>query len=382
MQSKTYTMAATAASLLALQSKAARAMVSLSSHGRARHNNWMTPPPSDPNEILSEDPIHVQQQVNRLLDWWSDKTNVLTLTGAGLSTESGIPDYRGHNGSYHKGHKPMTHMQFTSSEYQRQRYWGRSMVGWRSMERKEPNQGHLALARLEQSGRLGVELPEHISFFDEDDQFDSEHSATLQQYSSSPRSSSTSLRRQLALVTQNVDSLHRRAGSRSMVELHGSISRVKCMSCGIKSYRHDFHTRLESMNGDWLEQAKRQVADGVMRPDGDAEVSLEFEQLKVPSCDRCNGFIKPDVVFFGDTVCSSRVALVSAAVDACDGLLVVGSSLAVHSAFRHCRSACQRGIPVAILNVGETRAETEGLPGILKLVSPAGPTLAAVADKL
>ena len=140
----------------------------------------------------------------------------------------------------------------------------------------------------------------------------------------------------------------------------------------------------EALNNDWLNGATRdsQESNTRSRPDGDSEVALDFDPVLVPSCELCHGIIKPDVVFFGDTVPVSRVNLVSTAVNTCDGLVVVGSSLAVHSALRHVRAACQNQIPVVILNVGQTRAETEGLNGILKLESPAGATLAQVADLL
>jgi NAD-dependent SIR2 family protein deacetylase len=183
---------------------------------------------------------------------------------------------------------------------------------------------------------------------------------------------------QLAIITQNVDSLHRRAGSRYVTELHGRTDMVQCMSCGAKRERLDFHDELESRNSVWLNDA---LQEAEMRPDGDAALPDEnYNLLDIPSCKVCKiGFLKPSVVFFGDNVPKHRVARCIAAVDAADGLLVVGSSLAVHSAYRHVRAARQKGTPVAILNVGETRAELESL-AVTKIEAPAGPTLSLVAD--
>jgi NAD-dependent deacetylase sirtuin 4 len=338
--------------------------------------------PADPS-LLATDEIYLQEQVDRLLEWWTTKEQVLALTGAGLSTESGIPDYRGHRGSYHRPgpqHRPMMHQTFMGSEYQRKRYWGRSLVGWSSFNEAMPNPGHFALARLEEHGLLGVSFANQPKFSFDDSDYDGNDKSSI--------ISAATAHRELALVTQNVDSLHRKAGSRRVVELHGRGNVIKCMTCGTTRDRRDYHNLLETLNNAWLEEARTQSQleerEGTkLRPDGDAQVEIDFEELIIPPCDHCHvGFYKPDVVFFGDSVPISRVAQVTAAVEACDGLLVVGSSLAVHSALRHVRTACQQGTPVAILNVGETRAETEGLLGVLKLDAPAGETLARVAGKL
>mmetsp|Transcript_13979 Transcript_13979/g.18225 ORF Transcript_13979/g.18225 Transcript_13979/m.18225 type:complete len:400 (+) Transcript_13979:53-1252(+) len=316
--------------------------------------------PPDPY-ALSKDQQELELQ--KLINWFADKHQVLCLTGAGLSTESGIPDYRGHEGSYHKGHKPMVHDQFIRHEKQRKRYWGRGMVGWKPFEAVQPNQGHYALAKLEQTGKIGVYMEDEASFYDD-------HGLELEWPFSSGQ-------KKLVLITQNVDSLHRRAGSKAIIELHGTSDRVKCMNptCGTYRNRYDFHNELERINKDWLEAAIKATGKDALRPDGDAEVQTDsYEEILVPPCEQCGHFVKPDVVFFGDSVPKSRVRMIEAAVENCQGLLVVGSSLAVHSAFRHVRSACRLGIPVAVLNVGETRAEVEGLP-ILKIEAPAGATL-------
>jgi NAD-dependent deacetylase sirtuin 4 len=320
--------------------------------------------PPDPNNLLTE--AQQEEQINRLIEWWQDKDQVLCITGAGVSTESGIPDYRGHGGSYHKGHKPMVHDQFMSSEKNRQRYWGRGMVGWRSFDQKHPAAGHTAISALEQMGRLGVAFSDKAEFYnDVRDVMDGVHKYAGQ--------------RQLSLITQNVDTLHRRAGSQHLIELHGRTDRLKCMQCGTYRDRKCFHTDLETLNSDWLAQALQQTTHGDMRPDGDAAVQTEnYDPIQIPPCTSCGGFLKPDVVFFGDSVPVHRVEQCRSAVEHSDGLLVVGSSLAVHSAFKHVRAACQQGIPVCILNVGQTRAETEGLD-VLKIEAPIGSTLSAVA---
>jgi len=298
------------------------------------------------------------------MEWLEGKQNVLCITGAGLSTESGLADYRGNNGSYHRGHKPMIHDQFMGSEYQRQRYWGRGMVGWRNFDTAQPNDGHYALASLEQNRRIGVTLEDSPDFYPE-------HSDAYL-FSSGQR--------QVTIITQNVDSLHRRAGSTHVTELHGRTDRLECMTCGHQRDRNGFHAELETLNHAWLQDALQQLEDTEQRPDGDALLKNDnYQDLIVPSCPRCgDGFFKPRVVFFGDTVPKHRVHRCAAAVEAADGILVVGSSLAVYSAYRHVRAAHAQGTPIAILNVGETRAELEGLE-CLKIEAPAGPTLSLVA---
>jgi NAD-dependent deacetylase sirtuin 4 len=349
-----------------------RAMVSL--HGnqalttsfRMRHTDRLhavTARPPDPNSLLSA--TDQQECIDTLLAWFAGKSQILCLTGAGLSTESGIPDYRGNNGSYHRGHRPMVHDQFMKSECQRKRYWGRGMVGWKSFDETAPNAGHVALAELERLGRIGVAFEDNRAFYEGHDDdlewtFRSGH-------------------RKLSLITQNVDTLHRRAGTKHLIELHGRTDQLECMQCGTKRDRNSFHAELEGLNTDWLNRALATTDNDDMRPDGDAAVGMEdFESVQVPPCQSCGGFMKPSVVFFGDTVPRNRVAQCQTAVEKADGLLVVGSSLAVHSAFRHVRAASKLGVPIAILNVGGTRAEAEGLD-VLKIEAPTGQTLEGVA---
>ncbi|KAG7365854.1 silent information regulator protein Sir2 [Nitzschia inconspicua] len=319
-------------------------------------------PPPNPDTLLTQEEL--QERTEMLLEWWEGKKNVLCITGAGLSTESGLTDYRGHNGSYHRGHKPMIHDQFMKSEYQRKRYWGRGMVGWRHFDSAKPNVGHYALASLERLNRLGVQFEDKAEY----------HA----QGEDSERWLFGSGQQTLSIITQNVDSLHRRAGSKHVTELHGRTDLLQCMSCGTKRGRLDFHDELESRNEVWLKHALKEAE---IRPDGDAALSDEnYNLLDIPSCKVCGeGFLKPSVVFFGDNVPKHRVERCTAAVDAADGLLVVGSSLAVYSAYRHVRAAHQKGTPIAILNVGETRAELEGLE-VTKIEAPAGPTLSLVAS--
>lgn len=320
-------------------------------------------PPPNPSTLLTEEQL--QENVDTLLEWWKGKQNVLCITGAGLSTESGLADYRGHKGSYHRGHKPMIHDQFMNSEYQRKRYWGRGMVGWRDFDSAKPNIGHFALASLERNKKIGATFEDHPDYYPE-------HSDDWLL---------TDGQQQLSILTQNVDSLHRRAGSLHVTELHGRTDMLECMSCGAKRTRDSFHSELEDLNSEWLREALTQLDETEQRPDGDAALQKErYDDIIVPPCEHCgSGFLKPSVVFFGDNVPKHRVARCTAAVDAADGILVVGSSLAVYSAFRHVRAAHRKGTPIAVLNVGETRAEVENL-SVTKIEAPAGPTLALLAE--
>ena len=232
---------------------------------------------------------------------------LVVLTGAGLSTDSGIPDYRGPNAP---ARMPMTYQEFVSGPEAQQRYWARSHLGWGRMKGATPNPGHLALARLDPD----------------------------------------------LLITQNVDGLHETAGSRRLVALHGRIAEVVCLSCRTTSRRAALQERLAELNPDWL---SRHTAVEV-RPDGDVELD-ETGDFLVPGCEECGGVLKPDVVFFGENVPAPRVERCYEAVDglgSADGaLVVVGSSLTVMSGFRFVRRAAKAGIPVVIANRGETRGD-------------------------
>jgi NAD-dependent SIR2 family protein deacetylase len=231
---------------------------------------------------------------------------VVVLTGAGLSTDSGIPDYRGPDAP---PRRPMTYQEFVSGPEAQRRYWARSHVGWRHLAAAAPNRGHLALARLERQGVV------------------------------------------TALITQNVDGLHRRAGSVAVVDLHGRIADVVCLRCGDRSTRRQLHARLDALN------PRLVVPGGVeIAPDGDAALA-PYDAFVLADCATCGGVLKPDVVFFGENVPKERVARCYAAVDAAEALLVAGSSLTVMSGLRFVRYAVKRGTPVVILNRGETRGD-------------------------
>ena len=231
----------------------------------------------------------------------------VALTGAGLSTDSGIPDYRGPNSP---ARMPMTYQEFVSGPQARQRYWARSHIGWSRMRRAVPNPGHHALARLEQQGALST------------------------------------------LVTQNVDGLHEQAGSGRLCALHGRIADVVCLSCREQSNRRALQVRLQELNPGFSEHH----ADAVVRPDGDVELA-DASDFTVPPCASCGGALKPDVVFFGENVPKRRVLRCYEAVDAAEALLVAGSSLTVMSGLRFVRHAAKRGVPVVIANRGPTRGD-------------------------
>jgi NAD-dependent SIR2 family protein deacetylase len=231
---------------------------------------------------------------------------LVVLTGAGLSTDSGIPDYRG-PGSVARA--PMTYQEFVSGPLARQRYWARSHVGWGRMRTAEPNDGHRALARLDPD----------------------------------------------LLITQNVDGLHEAAGSRRLVALHGRIAEVICLSCRRTTSRSRLEERMALANPGFADAH----AEVLTRPDGDVELD-ETAGFAVPDCDGCGGMLKPDVVFFGENVPPARVQQCYAAVDGLtpdDALLVVGSSLTVMSGLRFVRRAAGAGVPVVIVNRGATRGD-------------------------
>ena len=234
------------------------------------------------------------------------------LTGAGLSTDSGIPDYRG-PGSPRRA--PMTYQEFLSGEQAQRRYWARSHVGWARMAHAVPNDGHRALADLERTGALR------------------------------------------GLITQNVDGLHAAAGSRALIDLHGRIADVVCTACGRRGSREELQRRLSAANPGFVEAAGAAVEAA---PDGDAELAAT-DGFRLVSCVACGGVLKPDVVFFGENVPRERVArayaMVDATADAEGALLVAGSSLAVMSGLRFVRHARKLGIPVVIVNRGTTRGD-------------------------
>ena len=231
----------------------------------------------------------------------------VVLTGAGLSTDSGIPDYRGPGAPVRR---PMTFQEFVATEDSQRRYWARAHVGWSRMGTAEPNDGHRALARLEARGQ--------VSF----------------------------------LITQNVDGLHERAGHQRLVALHGRISDVVCLDCAATTSRGAMQRALAEANPGWLESHSLALA----RPDGDVELE-QTTRFVVPTCQECGGRLKPDVVFFGENVPKDRVARCFAELDEADSLLVTGSSLTVMSGLRFVRYAAKAGLPVVIVNRGVTRGD-------------------------
>ncbi|MET8468116.1 Sir2 family NAD-dependent protein deacetylase [Streptomyces sp. NPDC006422] len=241
---------------------------------------------------------------------------VVVLSGAGLSTESGIPDYRGEHGSLRRRHIPMTYQEFTGSEYARQRYWARSQLGWRAMIRARPNAGHRAVAELSAAGLV------------------------------------------TGVITQNVDGLQQAAGVADVVELHGSLSRVVCLHCRAVSDRADLDRRLREVNPQFEAQAERHRSARV-NPDGDVELPDEaVRAFTVVPCAACGtGVLKPDVVFFGENVPPERVDLCRGLVAGASSLLVLGSSLTVMSGLRFVRQAADAGTPVLIVNNQPTRGD-------------------------
>ena len=259
-----------------------------------------------------------------LADFLRRAGTVTVLTGAGVSSASGIPEYRDRDGNW-KHAKPVQFADFRNSSAVRRRYWARSFAGWNRIRAAVPNAAHRALAALE---RLGI----------------CSH-----------------------LVTQNVDGLHQRAGHRGVTDLHGKLDRVTCLECGHRVDRERWQLGLESANPGW----DRRVA--AFKPDGDVElVTNDEESFVVPPCNQCGGIIKPDVVFFGESVPRDRVATTTESIAGSGGLLIVGSSLMVFSGFRFARLALENGKPVAIVNEGRTRADDMAQ---LKIEADCGDTL-------
>lgn len=257
---------------------------------------------------------------------------VLVLSGAGLSTDSGIPDYRGPSGALRRS-QPMTFQEFTRSASGRRRYWARSHLGWRTVARARPNAGHRAVADLQAAGLV------------------------------------------TSVVTQNVDGLHQAAGSADVVELHGGLGRVVCLRCGAVSSRTELDARFRTANPGFGADVTR------VNPDGDADVpDAVLEGFVVLDCLRCgSGPLKPDVVFFGETVPRDRVARCYDLVDAAQAVLVLGSSLSVMSGYRFVLHAAKRGIPVGIVNRGPTRGDARA--GV-RVDAPLGEVLPALAARL
>jgi NAD-dependent SIR2 family protein deacetylase len=255
---------------------------------------------------------------------------VVVLSGAGISTESGIPDYRGPSGQL-RARLPMTIREFTSSTEARRRYWARSYVGWRRIAGARPNAGHLAVAALQDQGVVA------------------------------------------GIITQNVDGLHQAAGARDVIELHGGLDHVVCLDCGARSSLALMHERLRAVNGEVVAEITR------INPDGDVELADELvASFGLVGCECCGSdVLKPDVVFFGENVPRERVTRCFELVDRASSLLVLGSSLTVMSGLRFVHRAAAGGIPVAIVNEGVTRGDEYAE---VKLDRPLGETLARLVS--
>ncbi len=249
---------------------------------------------------------------------------VLILSGAGLSTESGIPDYRGPTGLARRA-TPMTYQTFTGSATARRRYWARSYLGWRHIAQAVPNDGHRAVAELSRRGLL------------------------------------------TGIITQNVDGLHQAAGASGVTELHGSLHRVICLSCGQQTSRAELDRRLAAANPGWDAELT------LINPDGDAALDeVATESFQLADCSACHGVLKPDVVFFGENVPRHRAQACYALVERASALVVLGSSLTVMSGFRYVRHAAGRQVPVVIVNQGSTRGDAYATA---TLDAPLGQTL-------
>ena len=263
---------------------------------------------------------------------------LVVLTGAGCSTESGIPDYRSPGGAWTR-HKPILYNSFVRSAEVRRFYWARSYRGWPRFDAARPNRAHAALAGLERRGKVHQ------------------------------------------LITQNVDDLHQEAGSRAVVQLHGRNRVVICLGCGAETRREVMQERLADLNREWLARAEwryLQAADADFAPDGDSDVALDaVGDFSVPACVRCDGVLKPNVVFFGESVPRDKVDHAMKRVDEADALLVIGSSLTVWSGYRFVKRAAERQTPVAIVNIGPTRADELAT---LKIEARCGDVLSALGE--
>jgi len=266
-----------------------------------------------------------------LLIFFQRHSRIFVITGAGISTESGIPAYRDEQGNW-KRKSPITHQQYVSDEHFRKRYWSRSMVGWKLMQTAAPNPAHFALAQLEKAGHFQV------------------------------------------LVTQNVDGLHQRAGSQHVVELHGNLVHCNCLACGVQFSRQEVQQLLELRN-------PTTIADSISpAPDGDADLdNVDLTGFINPSCKQCSGVLMPDVVFYGGSVPKTRVAYLQQQLEMADGVLAIGSTLTTYSSYRYCKAAAGQNKPVVALNLGISRADDLLT---LKIQDDCSKVLQALAERL
>ena len=254
-------------------------------------------------------PSPASEHLDRLSAFIEQNHPLFVLTGAGCSTDSGIPDYRDINGDW-KQAKPVPFQDFIRYHSVRQRYWARSMLGWPRVAKAAPNTAHRVLESMERAKLIST------------------------------------------LVTQNVDGLHRKAGHRNVIDLHGNLAGVRCLGCNVHYSRTSIQSAIASCNPVFTHV----TAD--TSPDGDAHLhGIDVSGFEVPACAECGGILKPDVVFFGESVPGPRVERAFHWLEESRGMLVVGSSLAIYSGFRFCRRAADRAIPVAAINLGRTRAD-------------------------
>jgi NAD-dependent SIR2 family protein deacetylase len=266
-----------------------------------------------------------------IYDFVQRHPRLFVLSGAGISTDSGIPCYRDREG-LRTGRSPILLRDFLGSEHARRRYWARSLIGWPVVALAEPNAAHHAVRGLASRGRVG------------------------------------------RLVTQNVDGLHIRAGNADVIELHGNIARVRCMACGAPHSRALVQRMLEAANPAFAGLTAPAV------PDGDAHVEdIDFGAFHVPACTHCGGLLKPDVVFFGESVPRTLVADAARSLESADAMLVLGSSLMVYSGYRFCEWAHRAGKPIAAINMGRTRADHLLA---LKVEEPCAAALGALVERL
>lgn len=256
-----------------------------------------------------EEPQNLSAAASYSIDFARERLagkSIIALTGAGISTDSGIPDYRGQG---RVARHPMTFETFMGSHSAQVRYWARSFVGWSRIADAKPNAGHLALAAAESLGRVGQ------------------------------------------LITQNVDALHQAAGSKNVIDLHGRLDQVRCMKCGATMTRVRMDELLQELNPGIEKDANHEFT-----PDGDAEIEAAAD-FRIPVCPVCDGVLKPDVVFFGESVPTSRVELAMARLDQADALLIAGTSLTVNSGLRFARRAARAQKTIVIVNIGATKAD-------------------------
>lgn len=274
---------------------------------------------------------HHSTLMDELSQFVLQSKRLFVLTGAGCSTESGIPDYRDREGKW-KHKQPLQYQDFIHNESARKRYWARSLVGWRRIALARPNPAHIALACLETAGWI------------------------------------------YHLITQNVDGLHQKAGSRRVLDLHGRLDIVECLDCRRRVPREHFQRKLKASNPDFKDFSAASA------PDGDALLEgIDFSQFQIPACEQCGGILKPGVTFFGEGVPQKKVYQAYAYLEEADTLLIIGSSLMVYSGYRFCRAAWEQRKPIAAINLGRTRADDKFC---LKITASCSQVLPALAARL